>query len=95
MSDLEEATNHIAVVFNCIKSAAMMIESVDPNAILESWNRQETTLPFTDPTAAMKVYAARDDMRRKKQIIEAAAKFVNEWNRIKKEALEADKSHAI
>lgn len=82
--------HRISVVFGLIRSAAMMIEAVQPDLILEDWNRQETMMPFTDPTAYQRLLGARDDMRRKKEIIQAAAVFHREWNRIKAEALAAD-----
>lgn len=85
-----KAEQHVIMVYNVIKSAAMMIESIDPNTLLESWNRQEITLPFLDTTIAQKLYAARDDMARKKAIIQAAADFLNAWNKIKAEALKAE-----
>lgn len=88
----DEDQHAVALVFNGIKSAAMLIEAVDPEAILESWERQETVMPFLDPTAYQKHLAARDDMRRKKEIIQAAAAFLREWNRIKEEALAASHS---
>lgn len=87
---ISEAEQHVIMVYNIIKSAAMLIESIDPNALLESWERQETVLPFIDPSAAQKIYAARDDMARKKAIIQAAANFLNAWNKIKSEALKAE-----
>lgn len=94
MTAMDAKDDHIAAVFGAVKSAAMLIEAINPNAILESWERQETTLPFTDPTVFQSILAARDDMRRKKEIIEAAARFLAEWNRIKAEAL-ADAGKAV
>lgn len=90
LRDVNESAEHkVSVVFNSIRSAAMLIEAIDPVAVLESWNHQETILPITDPTAYQKILAARDDMRRKKDIIEAAAQFLKRWNEIKAEALAA------
>lgn len=84
-----DAEHTVAMVFNGIKSAAMLIEAMNPDAVLEIWERQETIMPFINPTTYQKHLAARDDMRRKKEIIQAAAAFLREWNRIKAEALDA------
>lgn len=89
MEVTEEHRRAIAAVFDGIRLAAMLIESANPEAVLAAWERQETTMPFLDPTAYQKMLGARDDVRRKKEIIQAAAVFLREWNRIKAEALEA------
>ena len=82
----------VTLVYDAIRTAASILDAIHPDKILESWEKQETTMSLTDPTGYMKMMAAGDDMRCKKEIIQAAADFLREWNRIKDEALSTHKA---
>jgi hypothetical protein len=65
----------IEVVFDAIKTAATVIEVSEPHRIIEAWDRQETAMPYLDPTSYQKLLAARDDMARKKRLINAGIAY--------------------
>lgn len=85
--ELAAGVARIGQVFAVIKTAALLLTSIEPQRILDSWERQETTLPFTDPAAYQAVIAQRKDLDRKKRLITAARDFLNEWEAVKAEAL--------
>lgn len=77
-------------IFGAIKTAAMLLEAIDPQRLLDSWNRQESILPFTDPTFMQQLLLHRDDMARKKRLLTAARDFMVAWNAVKEESLAAE-----
>lgn len=85
-----EDVARIEVVFQGIKTAAMVLTAVEPKRWLAAWDRQEEMLPFTDPTLMQKLLAQRDDMRRKKRLLAAAAYYLQEWEAVRAEAHAAE-----
>lgn len=84
------AVVRVTMVFGTLKTVATLLEAIDPHAILRSWDHQEAILPFTDPTLMQQIVQGRDDMARKKRLLEAARSFLNEWNAVKAESLAAE-----
>ena len=91
---MRAAVGRMDEIFGAIKTAAMLLEAIDPQALLDSWNRQESILPFTDPTLMQSLLTHRDDMRRKKCLLEAARTFVITWRAVKEESLAAEEKKA-
>lgn len=84
-----EDVARVEIIFQAIKTAAMVLEAAEPQRWLDSWDRQESILPFTDPTFMQKMLASREDMARKKRLLAAAAAYLREWEAVKVEALAA------
>lgn len=82
-----EDVARIEVVFQGIKTAAMVLTAVEPARWLTAWDRQEETLWFADPTFMQQMMAQRDDMQRKRRLLAAAAAYLKEWEAVKAETL--------
>jgi len=72
---IEEAKRQQALVWSGLRQAGQILDAVNPQGIL-------------DVIAAENGWDSADpDMERKRQLLEAAAQFLREWNRIRTEAL--------
>lgn len=86
---LAAQVRRVQEIFGVIKTAATLLEAIEPQKLLDSWERQEAVMPFTDPTLMQSLLASRLDMARKKRLLVAARDFMREWNAVKGESLAA------
>lgn len=88
--EMRAALSRMDHIFGAIKTAGILIAAIEPQRLLDSWNRQEEVLPFTDPTLMQQLLLHRDDMARKKRLLTAARDFMVVWNAVKEESIAAE-----
>lgn len=90
MLDNMTADERVAMAFDLIRSAAMLLTMFPYREAAADLRRQEDMAWFTNPTLMQR--HGKDDLRRKLRLLDAAAAFVAEWEAVKAEALPASRS---
>ena len=85
-----DAKEQVAVVFETIGNAAQMLRIIRPGDCAKSMRAQIDRSFYADPTLAQAYLATRDDAERKLRLLDAAATFVAQIEKISEEVFVAE-----